>query len=860
MFTFPKIVMKMLFLGLVLLTSGASLAPPSPLPAQQMEGQAALDFLAHSGILSQIAVGTPPQGRPFLEPTPHNATDYAADDWFGISVAVSGDTLIVGADRVNVGDNTNQGAAYIFTRSGANWSQQQKLVAADGAAGDFFGRSVALDGDTALVGAFQADVGGNTDQGAAYVFTRSGANWSQQQKLVAADGAAGERFGRSVALDGETALVGAYWAVLGGTFAQGSAYIFTRSGTSWSQQQKLVAADGAAQDFFFFGIAVALDRETALVGASQADVGGNLAQGAAYVFTRSGTSWSQQQKLVAADGNADDLFGIAVALDGETALIGAERGNIGVNTAQGVAYVFTRSGADWSQQQKLVAADGAAGDQFGHSVALNGDTALVGAILASPGGNTYQGAAYVFTRSGANWSQQQKQVDPDGEAGDRFGRSVALDGDTALVGAGQASVGGLSNAGKVYTTTRGPAPWPVTGSNVANDGAAFDNFGFSVALDANTALVGVYQANVGGNTDQGAAYLFTRNGPIWVQQQKLLAADGAANDHFGYSVALDGETALVGARRANVGGNSNQGAAYVFTHSGANWIEQWKLVATDGAANDNFGYSVALDGETALVGARRATIDSNSNQGAAYVFTRSGASWSQQWKLAAADGAAGDHFGHSVALDGETALVGAWAADVGSNSFQGVAYVFARSGANWSQQQKLTAADGADRDWFGYSVALDGNTALVGASLASVGGNINQGAVYVFTRSGASWSQQQKLVAADGAANDEFGISVALDGQMALVGANLANVGGNSNQGAAYVFRRSGANWNQEQKLIATDGAAGDELGYSVALDGETALVGARRANVGSNSNQGKVYFFERQGLAQLYLPLVVRN
>jgi hypothetical protein len=857
-FTFPKMVMKMLFLGLILLSGGASLASPPPLPAQQMQGQAALDFLAHTGILSQIEANTPPQGRPFLEPTPYNALDYAAGNSLGISVAVSGDTLIVGADLANVGGNPWQGAAYIFTRSGANWSQQQKLVAADGAADDWFGRSVALDGDTALVGAYRANVDGNTAQGAAYVFTRSGAIWSQQQKLVAADGASPDYFGLSVALDGNTALIGASRANVGGNTGQGAAYVFTRSGANWSQQQKLTATDGSADDEF--GRSVALDGNTALVGAYLANIGGNTYQGAAYVFTRSGTNWSQQQKLAAADGAASDFFGHSVALNGETALVSAYRATVGGNTDQGAAYIFTRSGASWSQPQKLVAADGAVGDQFGISVALDGQTALVGAWGANVGGNTDQGAAYVFTRSGGSWSQQQKLAAAAGAASDIFGRSVALDGDTALVGANGANVGGQVRAGKFYTTTRGPTPWPETGSSVANDGAAGDLFGISVALDGETVLVGAFTANVGGNSNQGAAYVFTRNGPIWVQQQKLVATDGAAFDEFGISVALDGETALVGALRANVGGNSNQGAAYVFTRSGASWSQQWKLVAMDGAASNQFGVSVALDGETALVGAFGANVGGNSNQGAAYVFTRSGASWSQQQKLAATDGAANDEFGVSVALDGETALVGAPLANVGGNSNQGAAYVFRRSGTSWSQQQKLVAADGASSDFFGFSVALDGETALVGAVEANVGSDFNQGAAYVFRRSGASWSQEQKLVATDGAADDWFGYSVALDGQTALVGANRANVGGYASQGAAYVFRRSGASWSQEQKLVATDGAASDLFGYSVALDGNMALVGAYQANVGGNSHQGKVYFFERQGLAQLYLPLVVRN
>jgi len=849
-FTFPKIVIKMLFLGLILLTGGASLAPPSALPAQQMQGQTALDFLAHTGILSQIEADAPPQGRPFLEPTPHNATDYAANDNLGISVAVSGDTLIVGAYRANMGGNANQGAAYVFTRSGANWSQQQKLVAADGAAHDQFGISVAVSGDTLIVGAYGANVGGNSSQGAAHVFTRSGASWSQQQKLVATDGAASDNFGRSVALDGETALVGANRADVGGNSSQGAAYVFTRSGASWSQQHKLVAADGAADDRL--GHSVALDGDTALVGAN---VAGSNSQGAAYVFTRSGAIWSQQQKLVANDGSDHEQFGRSVALDGETALVGAYLAYVGGNNSQGAAYVFTRSGANWSQQQKLVAADGAASDLFGYSVALEGETALVGAYKANVAGNNSQGAVYVFTRSGAIWSQHQKLVARDGAASDQFGRSVALDGNTALVGADWANVGGLTNAGKFYATTRGPTPWPLTGSNVANDGAAFDNFGVSVALDGETALVGATQATIGGNIRQGAAYVFTRNGPIWVQQQKLVAADGAVNDRFGASVALDGETALVGAYTADVSGNFRQGAAYVFTRSGAIWSQQQKLATADGAALDQLGVSVALDGNTALVGAYRATVGGSASQGAAYVFTRSGAIWSQQQKLVAADGAADDEFGYSVALDGETALIGTYGANVGGNSSQGAAYVFTRSGASWSQQQKLVATDGAGSDFFGISVALDGETALVGA----VGVNIYQGAAYVFRRSGASWSQQQKLAAADGAVNDEFGISVALDGETALVGTRLAYVGGNSSQGAAYVFRHSDTNWNQEQKLVATDGAAGDSFG-TVALDGVTALVGASGANIGGNSNQGKVYFFERQELVQLWLPLIVRN
>jgi uncharacterized repeat protein (TIGR01451 family) len=380
---------------------------------------------------------------------------------------------------------------------------------------------------------------------------------------------------------------------------------------------------------------------------------------------------------------------------------------------------------------------------------------------------------------------------------------------------------------------------------IAVDGAGSDAFGYSTALSGDTALVGALNATVNDHARQGAAYVFTRVGTAWIFQQKLTALDGAAYDNFGFRVALSGDTALVGADAAVVSGNGEQGAAYVFTRSGITWSQQQKLTASDGAAGDIFGSSTALSGDTALVGAWEATVNGHLGQGAAYVFTRSGATWSQHQKLTASDGAAGDVFGYSAALSGDTALVGAIFAKVGSNSDQGAAYVFTRSGTTWSQQQKLTASDGASYDRFGNSAALSGDTALVGAVNAKIGSNSDQGAAYVFTRSGTTWSQQQKLTAADGAASDNFGYSVALSGNTALVGADGATVNGHAEQGAAYLFNRSGTTWSQQQKLIASDGATDDSFGFSAALSGDTALVGAPSATVNGHALAGAAYTFE---------------
>ncbi|MGQ0801789.1 MAG: FG-GAP repeat protein [Pseudomarimonas sp.] len=262
--------------------------------------------------------------------------------------------------------------------------------------------------------------------------------------------------------------------------------------------------------------------------------------------------------------------------------------------------------------------------------------------------------------------------------------------------------------------------------------------------------------------------------------------------------------------------------------SGSTWTLQAKLMAGDGAASDGFGSSVALSVSTALVGA----VGDN-NQGAAYVYTRSGSDWTQQAKLMAGDGAAGDEFGISAALSGDTAVVGAWLDDIGTSD-RGSAYVYTRNGSTWTQQAKLTAGDGTTSDRLGLSVALSGSTALVGAHFDDIGTNENQGSSYVYSRSGSSWTQQAQLTSGDGAANDRFGIAVALFGDTALVGAHLDDIGA-SDQGAAYVYTRSGSTWTLQDKLTPFDGEANDEFGHSVALSGDTALIGALRASVGAN-------------------------
>jgi hypothetical protein len=442
------------------------------------------------------------------------ASNTDSKDEFGYSVALSGDTLAVGAigeasnaTGVNGDQNSNSaanaGAVYVFTRSGVTWTQQAYVKASNIGSGDEFGYSVALSGDTLAVGAIgeasnATGVNGNQNNnsvlnaGAVYVFTRSGVKWTQQAYIKASNTGQDDAFGWSVALSGDTLAVGAIGEASNATGVNGdqnnnivanagAVYVFTRSGVTWTQQAYVKASNTDSKDAF--GYSVALSGDTLAVGAtgeaSQAtgtsgDAGAQadnsaIEAGAVYVFTRSGVTWTQQAYVKASNTDSQAKFGYAVALSGDTLAVGAigEASNAtGVNGDQnnisaagaGAVYVFTRNGVTWTQQAYVKASNTASGDNFGYSASLSGDMLAVGA----PGRDTGTGAGYLFTRSAGAWSQVADFTAADPVTGDSFGSSLALSVDTLAVGArgeNSAAVGidgdqtdvSLDQAGAVFT-------------------------------------------------------------------------------------------------------------------------------------------------------------------------------------------------------------------------------------------------------------------------------------------------------------------------------------------------------------------------------------------------------------------------
>jgi hypothetical protein len=378
-------------------------------------------------------------------------------------------------------------------------------------------------------------------------------------------------------------------------------------------------------------------------------------------------------KLIADDGNFGDWLGRRVSISGKYAIAGA----LHDDDDRGSAYIFERSATDWIQQTKLTASSPAAGDQFGSDVSISGDNAIVGADRNDYNG-PWSGSAYIFQRTNTGWIQQHMLVPSDGNVADRFGNAVSISGNYLIIG----------------------AYWD-------------DDNGFN----------------------SGSAYVFRQDVAGWELEAKLTASDGAKDDWFGYDVSINGNYAIVGAVLDNNNG-INRGSAYIFRRDGSNWVQQAKLVAEDGQAGDEFGGSVCLKGNNVVIGAI-GNDDTGEDAGAAYIFERKGDDWIQQARLVPLDSADGDHFGNSVSIDGNYAVVAA-NLDDDNGAESGSAYIFKREGQSWEQQAKLTAPDGNQNDFFGHGVSIDSSYVIAGAPYDDDNGD-NSGSVHIFRRIGTTW-------------------------------------------------------------------------------------------------------------------------
>lgn len=385
-----------------------------------------------------------------------------------------------------------------------------------------------------------------------------------------------------------------------------------------------------------------------------------------------------------------------------------------------------------------------------------------------------------------------------------------------------------------------------------------DHFGISVDISGDNSIIG---ANFE-NGRIGSAYIFSRSGTVWNETAKLTAGDAIGQGQLGFSVSIDGNYAAAGAYRAD----SDTGAVYIF-HKDTGGIDNWgqvaKIIPSDGQPGDRFGYAVDIKDTNLIVGAVPST-DTPTTPGYVYIFSRSGSTWSQQIKLFASDSSTGDQFGHSVAIDGDYAIVGAPNNDTtGYGGPAGAAYLYYKNEGglnNWGEQKKFWPTVGGT-SVMGHSVDIEGSRAVCGSYSEPTGGGFpyipsNTGAAYIYTRSGIVWSIEQKITASDSLEGDQFGYSVALSGDYILVGANLVDSLTISDAGAVYAFLYNGSTWTEQSKTFSSVQSTTGGFGFDVGIDGDYSIVGMPQEVVATDS--GKAFIYE--SINDLSLPVYLTD
>jgi len=849
-------------------------------------------------------------GNTWVQQKKLTASDGAVGDEFGRSVAISGNLAIVGSGQDD-DKGSNSGSAYIYANTTGNtWVEQAKITASDGAASDFFGGSVAISGNLAIVGSRNND----GSVGSAYIYVNTeGSTWLQQFKITASDGAVSDFFGYSVAISGNLAIVGSLQSDDVANDS-GSAYIYANTtGNTWVEQAKINASDAAESDLF--GVSVSISGNLAIVGSSRDD-DVESDSGSAYIYANTtGNTWVEQAKINASDPGSSDYFGFSVSLSGNLAIVGSYR-NDESGFGSGAAYIFLNTtGNTWFPYEKMTASDAGTFDSLGYSVAVSGNVFIAGSYLDDDNGSN-SGSAYIKDHDYSSFisnpsltfsvNQQELYRSPtttatysfslskipsttvsanllmSGTASVLNGEEYTLTGTNILwsdniltltfpdgvqsqtvtltptysgryIGTKNMAMSILSGTGYTYSPTsetiliQDELPQKIT----AFDPSSNDNFGRSVAISGNLAIVGSPLDDDVAN-ETGSAYIYARTSDnTWVLQTKVTASDASSNDNFGLSVAISDNLAIVGSYQDDDAG-SNSGSAYIYANTTGNtWVQQAKVTASDASAGDNFGRSVAISGNLAIVGSYQ-DDDVASSSGSAYIYANTtGNTWVQQTKVVASDPVSFDYFGFSVAISGNLAIVGSYQDDdVASSS--GSAYIYANTTGNtWALQTKVVASDPSSFDYFGYSVAISGNIAIVGSYQEDDEGS-DSGAAYLYANTtGNTWLQQAKIKASDAESSDRFGYSVAISGNIAIVGSyqddDIA-----SSSGSAYIFANTTGNtWVEQGKNIVVDGASSDYFGYSVAISDGASVIGSYLDDDVGNSS-GSAYFF---AVASFTLP-----
>ena len=818
-------------------------------------------------------------------PNAYGTSEY---DYFGYSVAISGNYAIVGATDEDDAGGFSSGKAYIFNvTTGALVHTLNNPTAYSISRNDFFGESVAISGNYAIVSApYEADAGGG-NSGKAYIFNvTTGALLSTLNNPNAYSTSANDYFGYFVAISGNYAIVGVYNEDDAGGTTSGKAYIFNviTGALLWTLDNP-TAYGTSGNDYF--GLSVAISGNYAIVAAYAEDEAGGSNSGKAYIFNvTTGALLSTLNNPNPYSTSLGDEFGYSVAISGNYAIVGADGEDDAGGSYSGKVYIFNvTTGALLRTLNNPNAYGISAGDGFGWYVAISGNYAIVGVPFEDYVDGSNSGKAYIFnvTTGALLWTLDN----PNTSAGDEFGYSVAISGNYAIVGAYNEDDASGFSSGKAYIF---PVVDVLSLNNIESvkfangfslDGggkllqnynytgdlcytldnptaystSANDYFGKSVSIDGNYAIVSAYAEDDASGADSGKAYIFnvTTGALLWTLDNPN-AYNTSAYDNFGWSVSIDGNYAIVAVFNEDDAGGTSSGKAYIYNVTTGSLL--WTLNnpnAYSTSATDRFGQSVAISGNYAIVGALLEDDAGGADSGKAYIYNVT--TGALLWTLDnpnAYDTSASDNFGYPVAISGNYAIVSAAYEDDASGTTSGKAYIFnVTTGALLRTLDNPNAYSTSLNDQFGYSVAISGNYAIVGATGEDDTGGLSSGKAYIFnvTTGALVWTLDNPNAYGTSAV-DYFGYSVAISGNYAIVGAYWEDDAGGADSGKAYIFDvTTGALlWT----LDNPNTSANDNFGSSVAISGNYAIVGAAYEDDAGGADSGKAYIFAIKDLTYL--------
>lgn len=750
------------------------------------------------GVATTLSDAAPSHPRDVVQTVSNPLTgighDGEADDGYGYSIAVAGNTALIGVPWDDMETGENQGSVHVMTKIGDEWQVQAKLVAPELSQYALFGSSVAIDGDLVLVGANSAPNDAGVRTGAAYVFQREGEQWHFVQRLIPQNAIANDLFGWKVAINGHTALVSSTKHLDTTSGRIGKVAVFQFDGTTWSESAPWLSD---ATSNVSFGTALALQDDMALVGSP-----GNERVD---VYELSGGVWQKTRTVVAPDNDplmTVDGFGEALAVDGATAVIGApDTSKIGEATT-GRAFQYDIS-QDWAVVRVLSSSIVDA-SRFAQSLAINGEQ-----ILSLSAGFTPD-TGYLHLKA---IQTGQSVVELPLSYGVYESMPIAIGTDEVLVGMRQATVGPNGRQGMVARFTEDPANiWSPTDSLNSGNGGHSEGFGHSVAISGDTAVVGMNNGDYGDIAFVATAHVFERGEQGWVYRSRLVPPDPQRGSLISSYVDIDGDTILLSGDNSQ----TQSDVCHVFVREDSQWVLQQTIPC---AGSDP--KSRALSGDRLVIGARF-RADPSGQEGAVDVYRRVAGVWSLETTLRPDNCPESCGFGSAVDIHGDKILVGAVSQGSQNSTHYGAAYLYELGPQGWGMTARWTLPTVG---YFATEVALGEHVAAIASRTPPESGvGASTGMVHVFGDHAGSWQFESEFMGDTSSAGDNFGSALAVDGNGLLVGAYSAN----NLRGTAYLFERSASGWQQSMQFQPAASLPGTPIvfGYAVAMSGSDVLIG----------------------------------